>query len=44
MQSSTDTLQHLLAHLAGILPADTSPLLNLTRSISIGAHETYIRK
>jgi CRP-like cAMP-binding protein len=44
MESPTDTLQHLLVHLAGVLPADASPLLNLTRTVSIDAHETYIRE
>jgi hypothetical protein len=28
MERSTDTLQHLLVHLAAILPADASPLRN----------------
>ena len=44
MKSSIDTQQHLLAHLAGILPADTSSLLNLTRQVSIDANDIYIRK
>jgi CRP-like cAMP-binding protein len=44
MEPSTDTLQHLLAHLAGILPADASPLLNLIRTVSLDAHDNYIRE
>jgi len=44
MERSTDTLQHLLVHLSGLLPADASPLLDLTRPVSIDAHETYIRE
>jgi len=44
MESAIDTLQHLLAHLAGVLPADTSPLLDLTRPVSVAAHDTYIRE
>lgn len=44
MDHPTDTLQHLLLHLAGILPADTSPLLELTRTVSLDAGSIYIRK
>ena len=44
MESAIDTLQNLLVHLAGALPADISPLLNLTRAVSLDAHATYIRK
>jgi len=44
MEGPTDTLQHLLVHLAGVLPADTSPLLDLTRVVSVDTNETYIRK
>ena len=44
MESAIDSLQHLLTHLAGILPADASPLLKLTRAVFIDAQETYIRE
>ncbi len=44
MNSSIDTLQHLLAHLAGVSPAGASPLLDLTRQVSIDANDIYIRK
>jgi CRP-like cAMP-binding protein len=44
MESSNDTLQKLLVHLAGVLPADASPLLDLTSTVSIDANETYIRE
>jgi len=44
METPVETLQHLLVHLAGVLPADASPLLDLTRPVSIDAHEIYIRE
>ena len=44
MESSMDSLQQLLARLAAVLPADVTPLLDLTRPVSVDAHETYIRE
>jgi CRP-like cAMP-binding protein len=44
MENAIDSLQKLLVHLVGALPADVSPLLNLTRAVSVDAHGTYIRK
>ena len=44
MENSVDSLQKLLLQLAGVLPQDALPLLNLTRVVNIDAQDIYIRE
>jgi CRP-like cAMP-binding protein len=44
MGSSINTLQELLFDLAGVLPADTQPLFEMTSQLSLEAGEAYIRE
>jgi CRP-like cAMP-binding protein len=44
MESSITTLQKLLFELAGVLPDNTGPLFDLTRTVTLEANEAYIRK
>lgn len=44
MSGSVTILQQLLFDLAGVLPADTTPLFAMTRQVKLDANATYIRE